>query len=124
VCLLQGFINHSDSAQAEGVAGSSSMSVFGALNQRLVAAGIPTWHLGTYSVEPIVSIGFLLSFLLGGFRGLLFSAVLFFIVKYSQFGTNENRGRDRVATGNRNQPQPPTASPGNWPRGGHRLGDS
>jgi len=105
-------------------AGGESVSVFGGLNQRLVAAGVPTWHIGSYSVQPIVSLGFLLSFLLAGFRGLLFSAVLFFVVKYSRFGTSENQGRNAAATrGNSNRPAPPSEASGNWPRGGgHRLG--
>jgi len=108
------------------MAGASSMSVFGTLNQRLEAAGVPTWHIGTYSVQPIVSLGFLLSFLLAGFRGLLFSGVLFFVVKYSQFGANENRGRNVAAGSNSSRPSPPSAPPsGNWPRGGgYRLGNS
>jgi len=107
------------------MAGGESTSVFGGLNQRLVAAGVPTWHIGTYSVEPVVSLGFLLSFLLAGFRGLLFSAVLFFVVKYSRFGASENPRRNAAASRNSNQPSPPSASSGNWPRGGgYRLGDS
>ena len=107
------------------MAGTASLSVFGSLNQRLEAAGVPTWYIGTYSVQPIVSLGFLLSFLLAGFRGLLFSGVLFFVVKYSQFGTNENQGRNTVTGSNSNRPSPPSASPGNWPRGGgYRLGHS
>jgi len=109
------------------MAGASSLSLFGTLNQRLQAAGVPTWHIGTYSVQPIVSLGFLLSFLLAGFRGLLFSGVLFFVVKYSQFGVNENQGRNTPASAgsNSNQPPPPSAPSGNWPRGGgYRLGNS
>jgi len=107
------------------MAGSSSLSVFGALNQRLVAAGVPTWHIGTYSVEPIVSLGFVLSFLLAGFRGLLFSGVLFFIVKYSQFGTNENRSRNTDTASNTSGASPPSGPSGNRPwGGGHRLGTS
>jgi len=108
------------------MAGASSMSVFGALNQRLASAGVPTWHIGTYSVQPIASLGFLLSFLLAGFRGLLFSGVLFFVVKYSQFGANENQDRRNVAAGsNSSRPSPPSVPSGNWPRdGGYRLGRS
>lgn len=107
------------------MAGAQSTSVFGGLNQRLTAAGVPTWHIGTYSVEPVVSLGFLLSFLLAGFRGLLFSAVLFFVVKYSRFGASENQSRNTAATSNSQQPSPPSESTGHWPRGGgHRLGNS
>lgn len=128
VHLLQGYINQDDNVADAEMAGGESTSMFGSLNQRLVAAGIPTWHIATYSVEPIVSVGFLLSFLLAGFRGLLFSAVLFFVVKYSRFGTSENRGRNTsAATSNSNRPAPsaPSAARGNWPRdGGHRLGYS
>lgn len=123
---MQGFINHADAdnVEAAGAAGSS-MSLFGALNQRLTSAGVPTWHIGTYSVEPVVSLGFLLSFLLAGFRGLLFSGVLFFVVKYSQFGAAENRGRDTSAASNSSRPSPPSGPSGNWPRGsGYRLGNS
>jgi len=107
------------------MADSSSVSVFGALNQRLTAAGVPTWHIGTYSVEPVVSLGFLLSFLLAGFRGLLFSGVLFFVVKYSQFGVRETQGRSTAAARNSRQPSAPSSSSGSWPRdGGYRLGHS
>ena len=107
------------------MAGSSSLSVFGALNQRLIAAGVPTWHVGTYSVEPIVSLGFLLSFLLAGFRGLLFSGVLFLVVKYSQFGSSENRRRNTPAASSSSQPRPSSGQSGSWPRGGgYRLGNS
>lgn len=121
----QGFVNHADNPEAAQMAGSSSMSVFGALNQRLVGAGVPTWHIGSYSVQPIVSLGFLLSFLLAGFRGLLFSGILFFVVKYSQFGASENQGRNTDASDNSSRPSPPSGPSGNWPRGGgYRLGNS
>lgn len=121
----EGYVTHEDNAAAAGMAAAESTSVFDGLNQRLTAAGVPTWHIGTYSVEPVVSLGFLLSFLLAGFRGLLFSAVLFFVVKYSRFGASENRGRNTAAHSNSNRPSPPSASSGRWPHGGgHRLGNS
>lgn len=102
---------------------TSSMSLFGALNERLVAAGVPTWHAGPYSVQPIVSLGFLLSFLLAGFRGLLFSGVLFFVVKYSQFGWRENQHQNAATANSSNHPPP--SSRGKWFDGsGHRLGRS
>ena len=107
------------------MAGSSSVSVFGALNQRLTAAGVPKWHVGTYSVEPIVSVGFVLSFLLAGFRGLLFSGVLFLVVKYSRFGASETRSRNTATGSGSSRPSPPSGPAGSWPRGGgYRLGDS
>ncbi|XP_041362863.1 protein FAM241B-like [Gigantopelta aegis] len=77
----QGFIRHEDHANEEMV---GQVSIFDSLNQRLLDAGVPRWNAGPYLIEPIVSLGFLLAGLLLGLKGLLFGAILFFVVKYSQ----------------------------------------
>jgi len=53
--------------------------------------GIPTFNIGPYPVEPIASVGFLLSLIFFGLGGLFFSGLLFFIVKYSQMGLGGGR---------------------------------
>ena len=62
-------------------------SLFDTLNERLRSAGVPTWHLGPYPVEPVVSLGFLIALLLTGFKGLILGLLLFFVCKWSQSGT-------------------------------------
>ncbi|ESO08792.1 hypothetical protein HELRODRAFT_152883, partial [Helobdella robusta] len=69
---------------ANVVAHGPSYSIFDTLNNQLVSVGVPTWNLGPYPVKPIVSVGFILSIAVMGFRGLLFSGLLFFVVNYSQ----------------------------------------
>ena len=66
------------------VAHGPDSSIFERLNDTLANLGVPTWNLGPYPVRPIVSAGFLLSVITMGFRGLLFSGVLFFLVNYSR----------------------------------------
>lgn len=58
-------------------------NVFDSFNDRLIANGLPRWNLGSYVVEPIVSIGFLAALLLIGVYGLIFALGLFFISKWS-----------------------------------------
>jgi len=72
-------------ADAAHQAGQTT-SVFDSLNQRLLAAGVPPWNAGPYVVEPIVSVGFLLALFFMGIQGLIFAALLFFVVKYSGMG--------------------------------------
>jgi hypothetical protein len=116
--VLQGFIQNDNT----GIPGGhgANLSVFDAINQRLSALGIPTWRAGPYTVRPVVSLGFLLSLLLMGFSGLLFSGVLFFISKYSQHGWSDDRITRTEDSGTRSVPPP--AAGGNWPGSGHRLG--
>jgi len=101
--------------------GGANVSVFDSISQRLSAAGVPTWHIGPYSVEPVVSLGFLLSLLVMGFPGLLFSGLLFFVAKYSQHGWSRDNNT-RTGTGSTSDSGPPPADRGNWPGAGHRLG--
>jgi hypothetical protein len=63
-------------------------SIFESLNQRLLASGFPRFDLGQYKIEPIVTVGFILAFMLLGFRGLLFGALLFAIVNMSNSSNN------------------------------------
>lgn len=81
------------------------------MNDQLTNVGVPTWNMGSYPVRPIISAGFLLSLLLMGFRGLLFSGALFFIVNYS--GSSGSSGfqmpdLSRFTGGASNAQQPPT----------------
>jgi hypothetical protein len=66
-------------------------SIFTTFNQQLSGYGIPTWHIGPYPVEPIASLGFLLSLFFFGFGGLFLSGFIFFAVKYSQMGLGGGR---------------------------------
>ena len=53
------------------------ISIFETLNQRLLGLGIPRFNIGSYNIEPIVTVGFLLAMLLFGLPGLLFAGLLF-----------------------------------------------
>ncbi len=67
-------------------------NVFEGLNQRLLGLGIPRWNAGSYVVEPIVSVGFLLAFILLGIRGLLFAGLLFLLSQSTLGGGQGIRG--------------------------------
>ncbi|XP_060591603.1 protein FAM241B-like isoform X2 [Ruditapes philippinarum] len=69
-----------------GGEGGQQASVFDGLNQRLVDYGFPRFNIGSHTVEPIVSVGFILAGLLLGLPGLLLAAVLFFVSKISTSG--------------------------------------
>ncbi len=69
-----------------GGAEGQQVSIFTVLNQKLLDAGFPRWNLGSTVIEPIVSVGFLLAFLLLGVRGLLFGGLLFVVCKMSMGG--------------------------------------
>lgn len=117
-------------------------SIFDTANERLRNMGVPSWNLGPYPVEPIASVGFVASLLLFGLRGLLFSGLLFGIVKWSQSrggGSGNASGRNRsdnIRSGHRElrsdgpssgnvsaSPSNPRSSQGGWPQdGGYRLG--
>jgi len=84
----RGAVNHNDEANAQVAQGPS---IFSRLNNQLAGLGIPTWHAGPYPVEPIASLGFVLSLIFFGFGGLIFSGFLFFAVKYSQMGLGNGR---------------------------------
>ncbi|KAI0212299.1 hypothetical protein LSAT2_002776 [Lamellibrachia satsuma] len=68
--------NQQQNAQNQG-GGQGGVSIFHMFNQRLLDAGLPSWNAGPYTVQPIVSIGLLLAFMLFGFRGLFFGGMLF-----------------------------------------------
>ena len=112
-------------------------SVFEGLNQRLLGLGVPRWNAGSYVVEPIVTVGFLLAFLLMGFRGLLFAAILFLV---AQVGTGGGGGpgqgfrgwlgggaqdgqQDNSGGGGGRDQRPPRGGGGSG-SGGYRLGRS
>ena len=113
-------------------------SVFEGLNQRLLGLGVPRWNAGSYVVEPIVTVGFLLAFLLMGFRGLLFAAILFLV---AQVGTGGGGGpgqgfrgwlgggtqdgqQDNSGGGGGRDQRPPRGGGGGSGSGGYRLGRS
>lgn len=114
-----------------------STSIFDSLNDRLRNLGIPRWNIGPYTVEPIVSVGFVASLLVFGLRGLLFSGLLFGIAKWGSGNTGPRRPDNRpghYAPGQSGQPRPDVQRPSvptrsndrnNWPQGGgYRLGRS
>lgn len=69
-----------------GGQGGQQFSVFDGLNQRLVEYGFPRFSIGSHTVEPIVTVGFILAGLLLGLPGLLLAAILFFVSKISTSG--------------------------------------
>lgn len=69
-----------------GGGGGQQFSVFDGLNQRLVDYGFPRFNIGAHTVEPIVSVGFILAGLLLGLPGLLLAVILFFVSKMSAAG--------------------------------------
>ena len=122
----------------EAVAHGPATSIFDTVDQRLSSAGMPTWNLGPYPVSPVVSAGFLLSFLMMGFRGLMFSGLLFFVVNYSRTTGDRNRpnsssgfggeirsdsSNHRTATGNINQMRTLSNSQSNQGTSGNRNQD-
>ena len=113
-------------------------SVFEGLNQKLLGLGIPRWNVGSYVVEPIVSVGFLAAFLLMGFRGLLFAALLFLVAQVGMGGGGPGQGfrgwlgggaqrgqqDDSTGYGGGGNQQPPRGGGGGGGSGGYRLGRS
>ena len=98
--------------------------MFDGLNQRLIGYGFPRFNIGHHTIEPIVSVGFILAGLLLGLPGLLLAAFLFFVSKMSSggglggfFGVR-GQGQDRG--------QGPGSSGSRSPQGGggYRLGNN
>jgi hypothetical protein len=137
-------INEQNAAPAGPHYNGPNSSIFDTANETLRNMGVPSWNLGPYPVEPIASVGFVASLLLFGLRGLLFSGLLFGIVKWSQSRGGSGRsgnasGRNRSdnnrpghrelrsdghVSGNISaSPSNPRSSQGGWPQdGGYRLG--
>ncbi|XP_074648458.1 protein FAM241B-like [Tubulanus polymorphus] len=111
-------IQHDDpQQQPEAAAGGGAASVFDTLNQKLLDVGIPRFNVRQYTVEPIVTTGFVLAGLIMGVRGLLFCGLLFAVSKLSQGrngGQQGQRGGQLPSRG-----RPPTGGGGG---GGQRLG--
>ena len=108
---------HGDFAQQ-----GQPISIFQVLNQKLLAFGIPPFNIGDLVIQPIVSVGLLLSLLLFGIHGLIFGAILFAVSHWSTHGAPDflnnlfggyNRGDGDGRGGNR---------PHGRAGGGHRLG--
>ncbi|KAK3760525.1 hypothetical protein RRG08_022810 [Elysia crispata] len=68
---------HGDFAQQ-----GQPISIFQVLNQKLLAFGIPPFNIGDLVIQPIVSVGLLLSLLLFGIHGLIFGAILFAVERH------------------------------------------
>ncbi|CAH1794592.1 unnamed protein product [Owenia fusiformis] len=133
----RGYIEHNDNEDAmmqgqgggqRGMGYAQGPSMFDTLNQKLLNAGFPRWNAGPYVVEPLVSVGLLVLFMMAGFRGLLFGAVLFMVCKWSTSGGGG--GVQDWLGGGGAAPQGPRPGgggnpPGNRPGtggGGNRLG--
>ncbi|XP_033756093.1 protein FAM241B-like [Pecten maximus] len=105
----QGFVRHDEAGQQQY---GQQVSIFEIANQKLQGLGIPSWNLGQYTVQPIVTVGCLIALMVFGLPGIIFAAVLFFVVNWSQQSSRQqnNPGGPRQPRGN------------NWGGGGHRLG--
>ncbi|XP_060068631.1 protein FAM241B-like [Ylistrum balloti] len=105
----QGFVRHDEAGPQQY---GQQVSIFEMANQKLLGLGIPCWNLGQYTVQPIVTVGCLIALMVFGLPGIIFAAVLFFVVNWSQ----QNVGHQN-AHGGQGQPRGD-----NWGGGGHRLG--
>ncbi|XP_076454833.1 protein FAM241B-like [Babylonia areolata] len=134
----QGFVQHADYNENQGMpmGGGQQVSVFETLNQKLLGLGIPRFNIGQFTIEPIVSLGFLLAGVFLGLPGLIFAGLLFVVSKMSQTGGNPFTGGwgQQGAAGGQ---QPPAGGGGGGGggfggggggfgggSGGHRLGRS
>ncbi|RUS79906.1 hypothetical protein EGW08_012344 [Elysia chlorotica] len=100
------------------------ISIFQVLNQKLLALGIPPFNIGDLVIEPIVTVGLLISLLLFGIHGLIFGVILFAVSHWSNHGApgflnnlfgGNNGGGGGGDTRRWNRPQGRAG-------GGHRLG--
>ncbi|KAL4239409.1 hypothetical protein ACF0H5_000224 [Mactra antiquata] len=110
-----------------GGGGHQGPSVFDGLNQRLVAAGFPRFNIGPHTIEPIVSVGFILAGLFLGVPGLILAAVLFFVCKMSVPGGGLASffGGQGQQQGGQGQGRSSGTSNSRLPQGGgNRLGNS
>lgn len=94
----QGFIRNDDNAgyQQGGQAGmgGQSVSIFTVINQKLLGYRLPRFNVGSYVIEPIVLVAFVLAGMLMGLPGLLFAAILFFVTQSS--GNNGGGAGNRM----------------------------
>lgn len=108
--------------QEQGGDHGQPISIFQLLNQKLLAFGIPRFNLGDLVVEPIVSVGLLLSLMLFGIQGLIFGAILFAVSHWSTNGApgfiNNMFGGNTRGDGDGGRGARPQGRAG----GGHRLG--
>jgi hypothetical protein len=58
------------------------------LNRQLLTNGFPRFQVGTWNVEPIVSVGLILALFLMGIKGLILGIFLFVIVNLSNSPNN------------------------------------
>ena len=118
-----------------GGGGGQPVSVFQMLNQRLLGLGIPRFTVAQYTLEPIVSVGFLLAGVFFGLPGLIFAGLLFVVSVISQPGGNPFTGGRQPQQGAAGGQQPGGGGGGGGggafggggfggSSGGHRLGRS
>ncbi|XP_038061234.1 protein FAM241B-like [Patiria miniata] len=69
-----------------------NVSIFQTLNQRLLDLGIPCFNIGPYTIQPIVTVAFILAMLIFGLPGLLFAGLLFGVVMLSGGGGGGDDG--------------------------------
>ena len=115
----QGQIPHGD-GQQQAYSHGPSASIFTEVNQKLRETGIPSWNIGPYVVEPIVSVAAVIAVLFFGLPGLLIVAALFFVSVWSQ-GQGTGGGAQGAQAGSRNT----GGGGGGWRpggRGGNVLG--
>jgi hypothetical protein len=79
--------------------GGQQVSIFDSLNQRLLNMGLPRFTVGPWTIEPIVTVGFLLAAIFFGLPGIIFAGVLFVVSKISQPGGNPFTDRGQQAGG-------------------------
>ncbi|XP_072038485.1 protein FAM241B-like [Amphiura filiformis] len=109
-----GYVRHDNDAGHQGQYGQQQqqgmmgqqVSIFTVFNQKLIDAGFPRWNLGSTVIEPIVSVGFLLAFLVFGLPGILFGALLFVVCKMSMGGGGQGQGQGQQGQGHGHY-QPP-----------------
>lgn len=129
------FNNFSSAQDRSAPYQGQSTSVLDTINQRLGALGIPSWNIGSFVVDPALSVGALLSLVFFGFSGLLLCIALFFVFKYSGLGGQGGQagggGNNRIGgirhDGDDDFQAPGPSRPGGsgaFSGAGHRLGQS
>lgn len=123
--LLQGRIHSEDGGYQEDNSipyhggqrqAAEGPTLFDTWNAKLVQAGIPRWIVGSVTVEPLMTIIFLVIMLFFGLPGLMFLMLLYAVIYFS----NNFTGTRRTVRGAGNRPA--SGSQRSAPSG-RRLGD-
>ncbi|XP_039273263.2 protein FAM241B-like [Styela clava] len=74
-------------------------TLFDTWNQKLIDIGIPRWNIGNNTIEPLMTVMFLLVMLIFGLPGLMFLGLLYLIIRISNRNNTmpNNRGDGRPA---------------------------